>query len=49
VGAAQTRYHLLRAKVFDADGALVDDAIRGQVEKYMTGFARFVAKHVGAR
>ncbi len=32
-------------KVFDAEGAVVDDAIRGQVEKYMAGFARFVAKH----
>jgi NAD(P)H-dependent FMN reductase len=35
-------------KVFDADGAIVDEAIRAQLEKYMAGFARFVAKHVRA-
>jgi NAD(P)H-dependent FMN reductase len=30
------------AGVFDAQGALVDDKVRGQLEKYLTGFARFV-------
>jgi chromate reductase len=32
------------SKVFDAEGALVDDAVRGLLETYMTGFARFVAR-----
>lgn len=31
-------------KVFDASGAIVDDTVRGLLETYMTGFARFVAK-----
>jgi chromate reductase len=35
-------------KVFDDAGTLVDAAVRGQVEKYMAGFAAFVARH-GAR
>jgi NAD(P)H-dependent FMN reductase len=32
--------------VFDAEGALVDAKVRAQLEKYMAGFAKFVA---GAR
>lgn len=32
-------------KVFDDQGRLVDPAVRGQVEKYMAGFAAFVARH----
>jgi NAD(P)H-dependent FMN reductase len=32
------------AKVFDDHGSLVDAAVRAQVEKYMTGFAAFVAR-----
>jgi NAD(P)H-dependent FMN reductase len=32
-------------KVFDAGGALVDAAVRAQLEKYMAGFAAFVARH----
>jgi NAD(P)H-dependent FMN reductase len=32
--------------VFDAQGAIVDDKVRGYLEKYLTGFAKFVA---GAR
>jgi NAD(P)H-dependent FMN reductase len=32
-------------KVFDGDGKLVDPAVRGQLEKYMAGFAAFVARH----
>jgi chromate reductase, NAD(P)H dehydrogenase (quinone) len=31
------------AKVFDASGRLVDDAIRGRLRKYMAGFVEFVA------
>jgi chromate reductase len=31
-------------KVFDAEGKLTDDAIRGQLEKYMAGFAEFVQR-----
>jgi NAD(P)H-dependent FMN reductase len=31
-------------KVFDAQGALTDAAVRAQVEKYMAGFAAFVAR-----
>jgi chromate reductase len=30
------------AKVFDASGKLVDDAIRGRLRKYMEGFVEFV-------
>jgi NAD(P)H-dependent FMN reductase len=29
--------------VFNADGALVDERIRGQLEKYLAGFCAFVA------
>ncbi len=32
--------------VFDAQGAITDEKVRGQLEKYVTGFAKFVA---GAR
>jgi chromate reductase len=32
-------------KVFDDSGALVDTTVRAQVEKYMAGFAAFVARH----
>ncbi len=32
-------------KVFDAQGKLIDPAVRAQVEKYMAGFAEFVARH----
>lgn len=32
-------------KAFDSEGALVDDTVRGLLEKYMAGFAQFVAKH----
>jgi len=32
------------AKVFDEHGALTDPAVRGQVERYMAAFARFVAR-----
>jgi NAD(P)H-dependent FMN reductase len=32
-------------KVFDDHGRLVDPTVRGQVEKYMAGFAAFVAHH----
>jgi chromate reductase len=31
------------AKVFDASGKLVDDAIRGRLRKYMEGFVQFIA------
>jgi chromate reductase len=31
-------------KVFDAQGKLTDATVRGQVEKYIQGFAAFVAK-----
>jgi chromate reductase, NAD(P)H dehydrogenase (quinone) len=31
------------AKVFDASGKLVDDAIRGRLRKYMEGFVEFIA------
>jgi chromate reductase, NAD(P)H dehydrogenase (quinone) len=34
-------------KVFDEHGALVDTTVRGLLETYMTGFARFVAKQRG--
>jgi hypothetical protein len=30
-------------KAFDADGKLVDDRARGQLEEYMKGFGAFVA------
>lgn len=32
-------------KVFADDGSLVDAAVRAQLEKYMAGFAAFVARH----
>jgi chromate reductase, NAD(P)H dehydrogenase (quinone) len=32
-------------KVFDEHGELVDPGVRLQLEKYMTGFAAFVARH----
>ncbi|HEX3766469.1 MAG TPA: NADPH-dependent FMN reductase [Kofleriaceae bacterium] len=32
-------------KVFDDAGRLVDATVRGQLEKYMAGFAAFVARH----
>ncbi len=35
-------------KVFDAEGKLSDDALRGQLEKYMAAFAEFVER-VGPR
>ncbi len=31
-------------KVFDASGSLVDETVRGLLEKYMAGFAQFVTK-----
>jgi chromate reductase len=31
-------------KVFDAEGKLTDDALRGQLEKFMAGFAEFVER-----
>ena len=33
------------AKVFDADGSLVDATVRGQLEKYMARFAEFITRH----
>jgi NAD(P)H-dependent FMN reductase len=33
------------AKVFDEQGKVVDDKVRAQVEKYVAGFAQFVASH----
>jgi len=36
-------------KVFDDGGAIVDDMIRGQLEKYVARFVQFVALHAGAR
>jgi chromate reductase, NAD(P)H dehydrogenase (quinone) len=35
------------AKVFDADGRLIDEAVRAAVKKYLGGFADFIAR-VGA-
>ncbi|MCE4557291.1 NADPH-dependent FMN reductase [Roseateles cellulosilyticus] len=35
-------------QVFDADGALVDDKVRGQLQQFMQGFAAFVQKRVAA-
>jgi len=32
-------------QVFDEHGALVDAAVRGQLEKYMAAFVEFVARH----
>ena len=32
------------SKVFDGNGALVDDAVKGQLQRYLTGFAGFVAR-----
>ncbi len=31
-------------KVFDPDGAVVDDAVKKLLESYMADFARFVAR-----
>ena len=33
------------AKVFDDTGQLVDAAVRAQLDKYLAGFAAFVARH----
>ena len=33
------------AKVFDADGRLVDDAIRSRLEVFVRGFVEFAARH----
>jgi NAD(P)H-dependent FMN reductase len=33
------------SKVFDEHGAIVDAAVRGQLDKYMAAFAAFVARH----
>jgi len=35
------------SKVFDASGALTDDAVRGQIERYLTAFSAFVARLAG--
>jgi hypothetical protein len=35
-------------QVFDAEGRLQDPAVRGQVDKYVAGFARFV-EHFGSQ
>lgn len=32
------------AQVFDADGRLIDDAIRASVAKFLAGFAEFIAR-----
>ena len=51
VGAAAALIGLFvsnAAKVFDEEGTLQDPAVRAQVEKYIAGFARFVARHSGA-
>ena len=36
------------AKLFDDSGRLVDPTVRGQLERYMAGFAQFVARHARA-
>ena len=36
------------AKVFDSAGGIVDDAIKGRIEAFMTGFAGFVADRQAA-
>jgi NAD(P)H-dependent FMN reductase len=36
------------AKVFDADGRLVDDAVRVNVTRFLAGFADFVARISGS-
>jgi NAD(P)H-dependent FMN reductase len=36
------------AKVFDADGRLIDDAVRANVTKFLAGFADFVARVGGS-
>lgn len=33
------------AEVFDAGGAVIDDAVRAQLDKYLAGFTAFVARH----
>jgi NAD(P)H-dependent FMN reductase len=39
------RVHLARARdVFDAEGRLVDEMVRGQLQTYVHGFASFVEK-----
>jgi NAD(P)H-dependent FMN reductase len=43
VGVAQA------ARVFAADGKLVDDAVRAQLSRYLTGFVEFVVRHGRAR
>jgi len=35
------------SKVFDASGALTDEAVRGQIERYLTAFSAFVARLAG--
>ena len=35
------------SKVFDASGALNDEAVRGQIERYLTAFSAFVARLAG--
>jgi len=43
------RVYVSRAdKVFDANGRLVDEAIRGSVARYLAGFSEFIAR-VGTR
>jgi chromate reductase len=37
------------AKVFDADGLLVDDTVRAHVTKFLAGFADFIARVGGPR
>jgi len=37
------------AKVFDANGALVDDPVRALLEKYVARFVQFVAQHADKR
>jgi NAD(P)H-dependent FMN reductase len=37
------------ASVFDGEGKLVDDAVRAQLTRYLSGFAEFVARHGRAR
>lgn len=32
------------SKVFDASGALIDDTVRAQLERYLTAFAAFIAR-----
>jgi len=32
------------AKVFDADGRMIDDAVRASVTKFLSGFVEFIAR-----